>query len=286
MRRITRKNFRQFISDTAVFTLGGALYSVAVNCFTSRNNILNGGFTGIATVINYLLGAPIGTVIFLLNLPLFFLAYRRLGARFVVRTAWATFLMSVLIDAGTLLPIYGNDMLLSALFGGALSGAGLGIIFIRNATTGGTDILAKLIGLKYPHFSIGKTILLFDAAIVLLGGLVYRNAEAMLYACVVIFLSSQVIDYIIYGVNRGTMITVITEKGEEIRRMIISDLKRGVTVLKAHGGYSDGEKDVLLCACYDNQTAKFIKKIKEADERAFFIITQSKEILGEGFKNI
>ncbi|MGN0539601.1 MAG: YitT family protein [Candidatus Fimenecus sp.] len=282
----SRKKLTSFLIDMLYFLLGGALYSVAVNCFTSRSNILNGGFTGLATVLNFLTGAPIGTVIFILNVPLFFLSYKKLGAKFVIRTAIATFIMSALIDLGTVLPVYKNDLLLSSLFGGALSGAGLGIVFIRNATTGGTDIIAKLIQLKFPHISIGRTILLFDLVIVILGGIVYRNAESMLYAAVVIFLSSQTIDYIIYGVNRGTMITVITEKGETVRNIIINELHRGVTVLKGHGGYTDGEKDVIMCACYDNQTNKFIKKIKSADEKAFFIVTQSKEILGEGFRNI
>ena len=282
----SRKKLISFLIDILYFLLGGALYSVSVNCFTSRSNILNGGFTGLATVLNFLTGAPIGTVIFLLNVPLFFLSFKKLGAKFVIRTALATFIMSALIDLGTVLPVYKNDLLLSALFGGALSGAGLGIVFIRNATTGGTDIIAKLIQLKSPHISMGRTILLFDLVIVILGGIVYRNAESMLYAAVVIFLSSQTIDYIIYGVNRGTMITVITEKGETVRNIIINELHRGVTVLKGHGGYTDGEKDVIICACYDNQTSKFIKKIKSADEKAFFIVTQSKQILGEGFRNI
>ena len=172
----SRKKLISFLIDILYFLLGGALYSVSVNCFTSRSNILNGGFTGLATVFNFLTGAPIGTVIFLLNVPLFFLSFKKLGAKFVIRTALATFIMSALIDLGTVLPVYKNDLLLSALFGGALSGAGLGIVFIRNATTGGTDIIAKLIQLKSPHISMGRTILLFDLVIVILGGIVYRNA--------------------------------------------------------------------------------------------------------------
>lgn len=279
-----RQTVKNFISDTIVFIIGGTLYSIAVNCFTSRNDILNGGFTGIATLLNFLFNVPIGTAVFLMNIPLFILAYKKLGGKFVMRTAYATFIMSVMIDIGTLFPIYRKDLLLSSIFGGALSGAALGIIFIRNATTGGTDIIAKLIGIHFPHISIGQIILIADIVIVLLGGLVYRNVESMLYASIVIFLSTQTIDYIIYGVNRSSMIMIITETGEQLRKMILSELNRGVTVIKGHGGYTDGQKDILICACYDNQTGKFIKKIKSADENAFFIITQSKQILGNGFK--
>lgn len=275
---------KDFVFDTLVFILSGVAFSVAVNCFLSRNNILNGGFTGIATIFNFLFDVPIGTAIFIMNIPLFAVAFKKLGVKFLKRTVWATLITSTLIDIGVILPVYRNDLLLSSIFGGALVGISLGIIFIRNATTGGVDIIAKLIQIKHPHISVGKSILVFDGIIVVLGGIVYRNVESMLYASVVIFVSAQVLDYIIYGVSRGATIMIITEKSDEIRRIIINDFNRGVTVLKGQGGYSGQEKDVLLCACYDNQTQKFIKKIKSADEKAFFIVTQSKQILGEGFK--
>ena len=275
---------KSFLTDTAVFILGGVLYSIAINCFLSKNQILNGGFTGFATVTNYLFGLPIGTVILILNIPLFIISYKKLGMKFVLSSFWATFIISALIDIGDFLPVYRGDLLLASLFGGVLSGAGLGIIFINGATTGGTDIIAKLVGLQYPHISLGKSIFLMDLAIITLGGIVYKNIESSLYAAVVIFVSAQAIDYIIFGVHRSSLILIITEKGEEMRRLIINDIRRGVTVLKGSGGYTNSEKDVLICACYDNQTGKFIRKIKAFDEKAFLIITNAKEILGEGFK--
>lgn len=280
-----QNKIKEFIIDTVIFIVGGAFCSVSVNCFLSRNNILNGGFTGIATILFYLFSAPIGTVIFILNIPVFILAYKKLGKSFVLRTAWATLIMSVLIDLGAILPTYSNDLLLCSLFGGALTGFGLGIVFIRNATTGGVDIIAKLIQLKYPQISIGKSFLIFDAAVIVIGGFVYGNFESVLYAAVVIFVSSQVLDYVIYGIGRGAMIMIITEKGDKIRKKIIRDFDRGVTIIKARGGYSDTDKDVLICACYDNRTQKFLKEIKSIDENAFMIVSQSKQILGRGFLN-
>lgn len=283
--KIHRKKIKEFLIDTLIFIFGGVAFSVGINCFLSRNNILNGGFTGIATILNYLFNLPIGATVFAMNIPVFFVAYKRLGAKFVLRTIWATLITSTLIDFGVFLPVYNNDLLICSLFGGALIGLSLGIIFIRNATTGGVDIIAKLIQIKKPHISIGKSILIFDAVTVILGGIVYGNFESMLYASIVIFISAQVLDYIIYGVSRGAMIMIISEKSDEIRKTILNDLNRGVTILKGEGGFSGTEKNVLLCACHDNQTQKFIKKIKSADENAFFIVTQSKQILGEGFKN-
>lgn len=281
--RLHRNRVKEFIIDTFIFVVGGILYSVAINCFLSKNNILNGGFTGIATILNYLFQLPIGTVIFIMNIPLFFIAFKKLGVRFVLHTVWATLINSVCIDLGVILPVYQNDLLLSSLFGGALIGLALGIIFIRNATTGGVDIIAKLVKLKFPHISMGRSILFFDIFVVILGGIIYRNFESMLYASVVIFVSAQVLDYVIFGVSRGAMILIISEQSEKLCNMILGDLDRGVTILKAQGGYSKADKDVLLCACFDNQTHKLIKKIKSADENAFFIVTQSKQILGNGF---
>ncbi len=282
MKRLNK--IKEFAIDTLVFIIGGALYSVAINCFLAHNNILNGGFTGAATIVNHLWSfIPIGTCLFVLNVPLFLIAFKKLGTRFILRTGWATFLLSLMIDLGVKLPQYHGDLLLASLFGGALMGVALGIIFLRNATTGGIDIIAKLVQLSHPQISIGRTMLLFDAAIVLLGGIVYRNIESMLYAAVVIFVSSQVVDYVIYGASRGAMLMIITEKSEEVLNMLIYDCDRGVTILKGQGGYSGNDKNVLLCACYDNQSQKLIKKIKAIDEKVFFIVTQSKQILGEGF---
>ncbi len=283
--KIHRNKVKEFLIDTFIFVIGGILYSVAINCFLSKNNILNGGFTGIATILNFLFELPIGTVIFIMNIPLFFIAFKKLGVRFVLRTVWATLINSTCIDLGVFLPVYQNDLLLSSLFGGALVGLALGIIFIRNATTGGVDIIAKLIKLKFPHISIGRSILIFDIFVVILGGIIYRNFESMLYASVVIFVSAQVLDFVIFGVSRGAMVLIISEQSEKLCNMILGDLDRGVTILKAQGGYSKQDKDVLLCACFDNQTHKLIKKIKSVDENAFFIVTQSKQILGNGFIN-
>ncbi len=274
---------KDFGIDTVVFILGGIGLSVAVNCFLSKNNILYGGFSGIATILNFLFEIPIGTAIFLMNVPLFILALKKLGGRFIKRTIWATFITSLIIDSGAFFPVYSNDLLLSSIIGGALVGISLGIIFIRNATTGGIDIIAKLIQINHPHFSFGKSILIFDGIVIVLGGIIYKNIESMLYAAVVTFVSAQVLDYIIYGISRGATIMIITEKSDEVRHKIIYELDRGVTVLKGQGGYSGQNKDILFCACYDNQTQKFIKEIKSADENAFFIVTQSKQILGNGF---
>ena len=276
-------NLKEFLVDTLIFILASTAFSVGINCFLANNNILNGGITGIATILNYLFDFPIGMGIFLMNVPLLLIAFKKLGVMFVFRTFWVIAISSVIIDLGAFLPVYKNDLLLSSIFGGVLSGISLGIIFLRNATTGGVDIIAKLIKLRHPHITLGKSIFILDAVVIITGGIIYGNLESMLYAAVTVFVSAQALDYIIYGISRGATIMIISEKSDEIRHLIINDLHRGVTVLKGQGGYSGAEKNILLCACFDNQTQKLIKKIKSADENAFFIVTQSKQILGEGF---
>jgi uncharacterized membrane-anchored protein YitT (DUF2179 family) len=218
-----------------------------------------------------------------MNVPLLIIALKKLGMLFVLRTFWVIGISSVIINMGTVLPVYENDLLISSIFGGVLSGLSLGMIFLRNATTGGVDIIARLIKLKFPHITLGKSIFLLDAIVVIAGGFVYGNFESLLYAAVTIFVSAQVLDYVVFGMSRGAMIMIFSEKSDEIRHIIINDLQRGVTVLKGQGGYSGNDNKVLLCACYDNQIQKIIKKIKSADENAFFIITQAKQIIGEGF---
>ena len=276
-------NWKEFLIDTLVFIVASTAFSFGINCFLANNNILNGGITGIATILNYLFDFPIGMGIFVMNVPLLLIALRKLGILFVFRTFWVIAISSVIIDLGAFLPVYKSDLLLSSVFGGVLSGFSLGIIFMRNATTGGVDIIARLIKLRYPHITLGKSIFILDAVVIITGGIIYNNLESMLYAAVTVFVSAQVLDYIIYGISRGATIMIISEKNDEIRQLLINDLNRGVTIFKGHGGYSGEEKSILLCACYDNQTQKLIKKIKSADENAFFIVTQSKQIVGEGF---
>ncbi len=191
-----------FTIDTLVFVVSGIAFSVGLNCFISQNDILNGGFTGIATILNHVWGLPIGTTIFVLNIPLFIIAKRKLGTGFVLRTVWATLITSAIIDMGAVLPVYRGSLLLASVIGGALIGIALGIIFIRNATTGGVDIIAKLTQIRYPHLTLGKSILLFDATIVIIGGFIYRNFQSVLYAAVVIFATAQVLDFIIKKLTR------------------------------------------------------------------------------------
>lgn len=261
------------------------MYAVSVNSFLAPNGIINGGFTGIATILNRLFLLPIGTAVFIMNIPLFFLAYKKLGKGFIVKTVFATFTVSFIIDyTSAFLPVYSGDRLLSSLFGAVTGGAGLALVFARNATTGGVDTAAKLIKLKHPHLSMGRIILFFDILVVGASFFVYRSVENLLYSIIVIYLSSKTIDYLLYGTGDGKLIFIVTEHSEEIKEKITKDFRRGVSVLNARGGYTDKEKSVLITAVKIQEAAFITAAVKETDPKAFSVITGADEIIGEGFR--
>lgn len=285
--KFTKRHAWELLWDGAAFLAGGFLFAVAVNVFTAPNNIAPGGLTGLATMANYLLGTPIGTTIFVLNIPLFIWGVVQINFRFILKTLAATVITSAAIDltAGWL-PPYQGDLMLAALFSGVLSGAGLGLIFMRGGTTGGTDLVANLIGRNFRHLSLGKLVLLVDLVVVLISAFVYRNYESPLYAAVNIFVSSKLIDAVLYGTDTGTgkMMFIISPKNKEIARRIMTDLSRGVTELRSRGGYRGEEGEVLLCAVRRSEVYKTHDIIRSVDPDAFVIVGDAGQISGEGFK--
>ena len=282
-----------FLKDFLFFIIGGALYAVSVKIFTAPNQIAPGGVTGLSTVANYLFGVPIGTLSFLLNIPIFAWAVSALGFKTVAKTIAATFLMSASIDLfgllvpGVVSPYMGNP-LLAAICGGLLEGAGLSMVFLRGGTTGGSDMVARLLGVKVPHISMGKLIFAVDCVVILISAFAYRSLESALYAGITIFISSRVIDAILYGTDAGTgkFILIISEKNEEIARDILEDIERGVTRLQARGGYSGRDNEVLLCAVRRYEVAKVKEIIHAYDPDAFVLVGEAGEIRGEGFRRI
>lgn len=272
-------------SDFLFWCIGAALFAVAINCFSSPNNIAPGGLTGISTLINYKFSLPIGTVMLVLNIPLFIAAYKKFGLKFIARTIVGTVLVSVFIDIGELfLPVYTGDRLLAAIFGGAVSGIGLGVILSKGATSGGTDILGRLLKLRFPHISLGSFILATDAAVMILAGIIYGNIESMLYSAIFFFLSSRSIDYLVYGTSKSSMLLVVTTHGDTIPKKIISEIGRGVTVIPVTGGFTGEEKKLLLTVARPYEITKITRIVKTIDPYAFVIKTEAGEVLGKGFK--
>ncbi len=280
-----RKQLFSFLVDLLFYIAGGIIYSVAVLLFLTENEISPGGLTGIATILNYLFSLPIGTVVFILNIPLLAAGFIKFGGVFIAKTAVATAVMSLTLDiSGLFIPKMKIDPILAALFGGLLMGLGISLFMLRGATTGGTDIIAKLINRKFPHLTVGRLMLAADAAVVGLSALVYKNIESALYAVIAIYASSRVMDLILYGADRGKIIYVITDNAKELSDSIMSLINRGVTLLDVTGAYTGTKRQMLMCTVRRHEVAAVCRLATNCDKNAFIIVGEAGEVLGEGFK--
>ena len=280
-----RKQLFSFLVDLLFYIAGGMIYSVAVLLFLTENEISPGGLTGIATILNYLFSLPIGTVVFILNIPLLAAGFIKFGGIFIAKTAVATAVMSLTLDiSGLFMPKMKIDPILAALFGGLLMGLGISLFMLRGATTGGTDIIAKLINRKFPHLTVGRLMLAADAAVVGLSALVYKNMESALYAVIAIYASSRVMDLILYGADRGKIIYVITDNAKELSDSIMSLINRGVTLLDVTGAYTGTNRQMLMCTVRRHEVAAVCRLATSCDKNAFIIVGEAGEVLGEGFK--
>lgn len=278
---------KNYIIDAAMFLLGSFIFAVSVNTFTSPNNVVPAGFTGVASMLNYAFNFPIGLTIIALNIPFFIWGIFLIGYKFIIKTIVATLMSSLVIDiTEPFLPKYTGDMMLACISGGLLLGIGLAFIFMRGGTTGGTELIASLLGVYLKHISIGKLILVVDMIVVLTTAFVYKSFESPMYAVIIIFVSTKIMDSMLYGTDIGTgkMMFIISSKSEEISDRILIDLDRGVTKLKSVGGYSGIEGEVLLCAVRRQEVYKTYDIAKKIDPRVFIIVGDAGEIVGEGFK--
>ncbi len=272
--------------DYLLLSFGAAVYALSVDFFTAPNHIAPGGVTGISTMLNHLFGVPIGGLSLLLNIPLLIWGVVVNGRAFLVRTLFSTIAVSLFIDLFSLLPVtYTGDRLLAAGFGGLMGGFGLGLIFLRGGTTGGTDIIARNLHRAAPHLSVGSIILICDVIVVSAAAVVYHSFESALYAVVALFISTKVIDAVVYGFSRdnGKLLFIITGSPSRLSAEILSRSPRGVTVLSAHGGYTGRYEGVLLCAVRPAEVHLVRRIINEVDPSSFVIIATASAISGEGF---
>lgn len=274
------------VIDYLIIVIGAAAYALSVDFFTSPNDIAPGGITGLATMLNYLIYVPIGATALMLNIPLFIWGAIKNGARFIFRTVIASALTSVFIDALAFIPYrYTGDRMLAALFGGIISGVGLGLIFLRGGSTGGTDIIGRNLNLRFPFLSVGSIILISDAVVIVLSAIVYGSLENALYAVIAIFTSTRVIDAVVFGFARdnGKLLIIISSRSGEVSRALLGEADRGVTVISARGGYSGADVGVILCAAHPREVYRVKDYVSRIDPSAFIITTTASAIHGKGF---
>lgn len=285
MEHMTRK--KSWMAWLMILT-GTCLVAVAIKCIFDPANLVTGGFTGISIIVKELTdglvegGIPLWLTNLALNVPLFLIAWGVKGKKFIGRTAVATFLLSAWLYVIPEINLVAGDYILAAVFGGVAAGAGMGLILLARATTGGTDMVAALIQLKLKHYSIAQIMQILDGIIVLMGLFIF-GVQRALYAIVAIFIATKVTDALLEGLKFSKAAFIITDRYEEVSRVIMEELNRGITGLQAKGMYSGEEKCMLYCVVSKKEIVALKELVLGIDRNAFVIVTDAREVLGEGF---
>ena len=288
-------DWKLLLGDIFWIFLGSVCYGVAISMFSAPNHIAPGGVTGIATLLNYVsieyhfpFEIPIGVATIVMNIPLLWAAWTVLGRRMAIRTVMGIAMSSVLVDV--LDPFVGHlymgdaaNPLLVCIFGGAILGLAVGLIMRRGGTTGGSEVISRLLEKKYPHMSVGMLILVVDAIVITISAVVYQRIEQALLAVVFVFVGSQIIDRVVYGGRSGKMVLISTQKQPEVSTAIMTKVQRGVTLLKAQGGYSGNDQNMILCAVRKDEVFRLRQTVFEIDPDAFLMLLTTDEVRGLGF---
>lgn len=279
-----KEKVKKICVDILSEVVGSMLIALGLYNFALAAEFPMSGFSGLAMIVYRLSGLPIGVTTILLNIPVTVLCFRVLGKSFFLRSLRCMVISSVCVDViAPLLPIYQGERLLAALCTGTLSGIGYAMIYMRNSSTGGADFINMSLKAVKPHLSLGKIIFLMDFLIVLLGGIIFKDVDGMIYGLIINYLLSMVVDKTMYGINAGKLALIVTEEGKAMTEMIDERTGRGTTILHASGGYRQEEKQVVMCACNNKEMFQVEKAAKEIDRKSFMIILESNEVLGEGF---
>lgn len=270
--------------DLVFDLVSGLFFAVGLSCFSAPNQIAPGGVSGLSVLVQHLMGFQLGTIMLCINIPLLLLAWRFLGHGFTLSTLKTVGLHTLILNyVAPQFPLYRGEYIIAGLFGGVFIGISLAMVFMRGSTTGGADIVSRLVQLRFRHVPIGKMMLFFDVLVLVASVVVFRNIEAGLYGMISIFATSKVIDGMLYGLYTGKVLLVISPRQQEIADEILHKLDRGVTFLDGKGAYSGKEKQVLMCAVRASEYHGVEEIIKKHDPEAFVLTLEAKEIQGEGF---
>lgn len=279
-------NMGKTLRGYLIIAAASAIYALGFNWFYKPNAIAFGGLTGVAQVINSLLPwAPIGTVVIILNIPLFLAGWRLLGGHLLFSSLFAMAISSVFIDAmDAVYQFQPMDPLLACIFGGVLLGVSLGFILQQGATTGGTDLIARLLKLKMAWLPMGRLLMGIDLVVIVAAAVAFRSLYSALYGLVALYISTIVMDGVLYGMDNAKVAYIISDDYDAIAKGIFHELDRGVTILHGEGAYSGTEKRVLMCAFKQRQIVTIKRVVKEIDPSAFIIVCEAHEVLGDGFR--
>lgn len=284
---ITKPTALSYVLNFLQIILGSAIFAVGIQWFFIPVSMVSGGMAGISMIFNMLTEFPIGVMIIILNVPIFIIALRRYGFKFLLGSLLGMICSSLAID---LLSIWDfavtSDPFLAAIFGGLICGVGLGLVYATGATTGGTDIVAKLIREKKPYINFGTLVLVLDAIVIIAYAAIFRSFDKAMYTVISVYISARIIDIILYGMSQCKLCLIISERSDEIKTDIVNSLRRGLTVIPSKGAYSGLDKQILLCVVKRQQIIEIRRIVKSIDTTAFVIVSDTRDVFGEGFNNI
>lgn len=271
-----------------LIVLGAAIGAVGFQFFMYPNAIVSGGLTGIAQIINRLCGLPVGVLSIILNVPLFIFAWKQFGNAFVIDSFIGTALFSVFIDLASMLNITATTApMLGSIIGGVIKGIGLGAIYYVGATTGGVDIVARFLRRRYPYINFGTFILVLDAAVISAYAIIFHIVESAMYSLICMFVVSKAVDLVLYGLDNSSIVYIVSHNTQAIVNEITSgNLHRGVTLLHAEGAYTHEERNVIMCVIKRPQIAEIRRLVRTIDDKAFLVVTDAKNVFGNGFDSI
>lgn len=280
------RNLLREIKNLIIIAAAAFVYATGISLFLDPNQLAPGGVTGIAVILNRLVNIETGTLYFLLNIPIVLLGIWKFGIRFIAKTAYTIVMVSFFTNLlGSRKPLT-DDLLIAGVAGGILIAVGVGLIFKAGATTGGTDIIIKILRQKYRHLKTGFLFLCTDIIIVSLSALVFRDLEVVFYALLTVIVSGKALDYVLYGGDMAKMIFIITEQPEKIGKRLMKELEVGITYLHGEGGWTGHEKRVVFSMVPNRLGAEVQDIVKHEDPAAFMVVTSANEIYGEGYKDL
>lgn len=280
------KKPKKILKKIIMVMIGTFIYSAGVGLFLDPNGLAPGGVVGISVIVSHLFGGETGTWYFLFNIPIVLLGWWKFGGKFIIWSFMSVLYNSIFTNFLGRFPSVTDELLLAALAGSILTGVGIGIVLRSGATTGGTDIIIKVLRRKYPAIKTSTFFMVVDVSIVAAAGILFRDFNVAMYAFIAVVVAGKVMDYVLYGKDEATLVFIVSDKADILLDRVLSEMSVGATILTGRGAYSQNEKNIIMCVVKKRTTPDLENIVKEEDSHAFMIVTSANEIYGEGYKNI
>jgi len=284
--QIERQKIGNITKKLFTILIGTFIYSAGISLFLDPNELAPGGVVGIAVIISHVLGGATGSWYFLINIPIILLGWWKFGGKFIIYSFYAIALNSIFTNLFALFPAVTDNLLLASIAGSIMIGTGIGIVLKIGATTGGMDIVIKILRKKYRFIRTSTFFLCIDIVIVAASGFAFKDFDTAMYAFITVIMNGKVLDFVLYGNDEARLIYIVSNKPDRLLKRILEELDIGATILKGRGAYSRNEKEIIMCVLKKHVTPKLEEIIKQEDEKAFMIVSSANEIYGEGYKNI